>query len=126
MARAPVRRPGQLRFRVDVQRRDRIGESSGDGAGNYEQAWRTFIDREPASIEPRSIGGGEQVIAGRLAGVSLFDVWVRVRPKTAGITVGDRLIDAGDRSRIFNIRFVEDLGQRRRFLLLQCEQGVAD
>jgi head-tail adaptor len=99
-------------------------DGDGDGAGNFETAWRLFLGPIHAAIEPRR--GGESVIAGRLQGVSAFDVWVRATPETAAIAVTDRVVDARDLSRIYAIRFIENLDMRDRYLLLQCEAGVAD
>lgn len=100
------------------------GEDDGDGAGNYETAWRTFVGPIHAAVEPRR--GGETVIAGRLQGVSAFDIWVRSTPETRLITTGDRVINARDLTRIFAIRFIENLDVRDRYLLMQCDAGVAD
>ena len=142
-----IRSAGALRDRIRIERRGALGQTpsppwsendvawdaqqaawqddgEGDGAGNYETDWRTLITSIHAAIEPRR--GGETVVAGRLQGVSAFDIWVRCTPETRAITVGDRVVDARNGARIFAIRFVENLDLRGRFLLLQCEAGVAD
>jgi head-tail adaptor len=51
---------------------------------------------------------------------------VRATPDTQRVAVTDRVVDARDLSRIFAIRFIENLDMRGRYLLLQCEAGVAD
>src|SRR5262249_26317129 len=111
-----------LRDRIRIERKVRSEE--GDGAGNYEEGWATLIESRAARIAPTR--GGEQVQAGRLAGVESFDVWVRRDAQTRTITVGDRIVDARDEARIFNIRWIGNLDERGRFLLLQAQCGVAD
>lgn len=136
---------GDLRHSVRVERRARLdangepvwdsdlewdGEAEwddgdGDGAGNFEAAqWRTFIDRRAAKLQ--ATRGGEEVIANRLSGLELFDVWMRCDAKTALIRVGDRIIDNRDESRILNVRWIGNLDGRGQFLLLQCQAGAAD
>lgn len=78
-----------------------------------------------AMLTPRPIGGGESVLAGRLQGTAAFDCWLRFDSETSGIRAGDRVIDARDETRVFNIRSALDMDGRHQWLLLQCEQGVA-
>ena len=144
-----VPRIGDLRDRVRVERRVRLSETDsetwdqeaeswqetqddwltggggGDGAGNYQSAWRALISNRSAKIEPTR-AGGEEVIAGRLTGISAYDIWLRRDSETSKIAPGDRIIDARDESRIFNIRWIGNLDGRGQFLLLQCQAGVAD
>lgn len=141
-----VQRIGDLRDRVRVERKVRLpvgndvdwednddaweqeddawSADDGDGAGNYERGWRTLIESRSARIADTR--GGEEVRAGRLAGVGSFDIWLRADVETKKITAGDRVIDARDGARIFNIRWVGSLDSKGRFLLLQCQAGVAD
>ena len=118
----PGPRVGDLRERVRVEKKIRV--PTGDGAGNYEDGWQTLIDGRSARIAPTR--GGEQVLAGRLAGVESYDIWVRKDAETRMITVGDRIVDTRDEARIFNIRWIGNLDERGRFLLLQAQAGVAD
>lgn len=140
-----VQRIGDLRDRVRVERRGRLptgqdidwddteqnwedGDAwlsdDGDGAGNYETGWLSLIASRRACIEATS--GSEQVIAGRLEGVEAFDIWLRRDVETQKIRPGDRVVDARDESRIFNIRWAGSIDQHRQFILLQCQAGVAD
>lgn len=100
------------------------GESLGDGAGNYELEWVELIPSRSAFIQARR--GGEAVIAGRLAAVKAYDIWMLCDPMTSRIREGDRLIDARDGSRIFAIRFAEPIDDERRWMFIQAEEGVAD
>lgn len=109
-----------MRERVTIERR---GEISDDGMGNYIGEWATLIDERRARIAPTR--GGEEVIAARLEGVQRFDIWLRADPDTLAIKADDRVIDLNDASRVFAIRYVGNLDERRRFILLQCEAGVA-
>ena len=99
------------------------GEAVDDGLGNVEGHWTTLVPARPAKISPRR--GGEDVQAARLSGREPFDVWLRRDPLSAAIAVGDRVVDARDETRVFNIRWVGNLDERGRFLVLQCEAGVA-
>ena len=117
-----VQRIGDLNQRIRVERK--VRKESGDGAGNYEEGWAEFIASRAARIAPTR--GGEELLANRLAGVESFDIWLRKDPQTRTIVVGDRIIDARDEARIFNIRWIGNLDERGRFLLLQAQSGVAD
>lgn len=145
-----VQRIGALRDRIRVERRGRLTETeddlrwdegddiefapgddidwtegqAGDGAGNFETTWRPILSARAARIAPRR--GGEDVVAGRLSGVDAYDIWVRRDEQTAKITVGDRVIDARDESRVFGVRFIANLDERGRYLLLQCTIGDAE
>jgi head-tail adaptor len=140
-----VQRIGDLRDRVRVERRGRLptgqdidwddteqnweeGDAwlsdDGDGAGNYETTWLPLIQSRRARIQATS--GSEQVIAGRLAGVEAFDIWLRRDVETAKIRPGDRVIDARDEARIFNIRWAGSIDAHTQFVLLQCQAGAAD
>lgn len=145
-----VQRIGALRDRVRVERRGRLTETeddvlwdegddiefapgddidwteaqAGDGAGNFETTWRPLLPARAARIAPRR--GGEDVVAARLTGVDAYDIWVRRDEQTKAITVGDRVIDARDESRIFGVRFIANLDERGRYLLLQCTIGDAE
>jgi head-tail adaptor len=136
---------GDMRERIRVERRGRLIDGSvfwadldetwdettadwtgddGDGAGNYEAGWLTFIALRSAAIHVRR--GGEDVQAARLQGVEAYDVWVRIDRETEQIRTGDRLIDLRDPSRVFGVDFAGNLDRRGRYLLLQCSVGGAE
>lgn len=142
---------GALRHRVRIERRvesweggpfsdqttyddgvAHAGEAYDDGAGNRVGDWGpaggavaapVFTLTRPARIAPRT--GGEEVQAARLAGTSQWDIWVRSDAGTRQIRVEDRAVDVRT-GQTFNIRYIANLDERGRFLLLQCEAGVAD
>lgn len=115
---------GALRDAVRIERKQDTG--AGDGAGNFEAAWEPIegLQQRAAAIEP--VRGGESVIADRLTGVRAFNIWLRVDADSLKITAGHRVVDVDDASRIFAIRFAEPMDVDRQWLLLQCEEGVAD
>lgn len=115
----------RLRERVVFQRRQRVG----DGAGGYAGGWVDLCSR-PAEVAPHTAGGSgkEEVIAQRLQGVMLFDLWVRGDPQTLALTVDDRAIQAStphSPGRVFDIRAITNPDMKRAWLVLTCEQGDA-
>lgn len=135
----PVPRVGDLRERVRIERRyagvpeapfgdnqpygdDTLHEGIAfqDGYGNTESDWQTLVTERPARMAPSR--GGEDVIAQRLQGAAPWEVWLRRDPETAAITEGDRVVDILS-GRILAIRFVGNLDERGRYLLLQCDAG---
>lgn len=111
---------GELTERVRFERR----AAADDGYGNTEGAWATLITSRAAKLRPTR--GGEQTIAARLQGTAAWDLWVRFDGETSTVTTDDRVVDARDATRTFNIRFIGDMEGRREFLLMQLEQGVAE
>lgn len=110
-----------LRHSVRIDRRSQTLTSRG-GLG----AWETLITSRRADLKPRkAAGNSEQVIAARLQGVAVFDCWMRYDTETAGIRPEDRLVDRDDTTRVFNVRFAQDLDGRKKWLMLQLELGVA-
>lgn len=105
---------GSLTQRVTVQQE---GASSADGGGGYTQTWTTFAASVPARIEAAQ--AREEVLGQKLAEVVTHAVTIRWLD---GVTAGMRLLFG---TRAFNIRGVIDLEERRRFMVLACEEGVA-
>lgn len=110
---------GDLRQQVKFQRR----EETEDGYGNTQGAWVDLGISRAASLTPTH--GGEQVQAGRVAGVASWDCWVQSDSKTRSIEVGDRMINART-GETFNIAFIGDMDGDRTWLLIQATSGVAD
>ncbi|MDO1559822.1 head-tail adaptor protein [Brevundimonas sp. 2R-24] len=110
---------GALRERVRIERRS----AAPDDMGNEVAAWAPQATGIPARIAPTK--GGEGVQAGRLAGLSAFDITVRATSATNAIGPADRLVD--ERSgRSFNIKWAGCLDERGRFITILAEAGGAD
>jgi head-tail adaptor len=117
-----MRAAGKLRDRVRFQRR----VTTDDGHGNEEAGWGDLTPPVVRACELRPTRGGETVQSGRLTGQALWDCWVRSDSGTRDVRVGDRVVDARDERRTWNIRFIGDMDGRNAWLLIQMETGVAD
>lgn len=117
-----------LRARVTFQSR----AVTNDGAGGVLGSWAAAFADKRAQLSPRLAGGpnAEQVIAQRLQGINLFDLWVRSDADTRTVSDEFRVVDARYTNRVFNIRAVTDPyeggADQRRWLVMLAEQGVAD
>lgn len=113
---------GQLRERVRFERR---GTSADDGYGNEIAAWAT-LDTVAAQIRP--MGGSESVISAKLEGRSPVEIVVRWSAALGSgadkLTTDDRVVDARAGT-VFNIRAIENRDQRRKYLTITCDAGVA-
>lgn len=112
-----------LRDRVTFQRR----AATSNVGGVVLTAWADLFTRR-ASLKPTPArrGTDEQVIAGRLTGTSIWDLWVRFDSQTVTLLATDRVVDArsGD---TFNIAWgPKDMDRRRQWLLLQLVEGKSD
>lgn len=112
---------GELRASVRFERR---GPQANVGGVVVDGAWAVLIDRRSARLLP--VRGGEQVQADRLSGVAAFELVVRSDSATRGVTTADRVVDRRDPTRVFDIRFAEDLEGRGRWIVLQLEKGTGD
>lgn len=112
---------GDLRHRV-------LCQSKGPATDEFDNPvptggeWQTRFSVRCGMV-PRH--GGEQVLAGRLAGVQTYVVTMRSGNDTRQITPGWRLVDARDPSRIYNVRSLADPTGKRLWLELLVEHGVA-
>lgn len=111
---------GDLRQRVYFERR----VEADDGYGNPVGAWSPLNITRAASLLPTR--GGEVVQSDRLTGRVQWDCWVRSDSGTRSIQTGDRMVDARDTSRTFNVGFIGDMDGDRTWLLIQATSGVAD
>lgn len=117
-------RAGELREKVTFQR---LGEGDGDGAGNYGTGFANIPGAVKISADLAPVTSKEIVIAEGVKGLVLFEVVVRYSPTLAGITVGDRMIDARNPARTFNVKAPPiNPDKRRRRLRILVESGGAD
>ena len=112
---------GDLRQKVRFERRaddlDRFGNAQGE--------WGDLGVTRSCSLTPTR--GGESVQEGRATGSAMWDLWVRNDTGTRGVNTGDRVVDARDDERTFNIVFgPADMAGDGQWLFLQLRSGGAD
>jgi head-tail adaptor len=114
----------ELRQRVQFQRLT----TTTDAAGLPIQTWADYGQSVACNLTPyraQKRGGAEQVIAARLQGTAVFDLWVRWSNFTDGITAEDRCYEPSKPGVFYNIRFAQDMNSRKVWILMQAELGVA-
>lgn len=114
---------GQLRESVTFQR---LAQAVGDGAGNYNTFFADIpgAKKVPADLQP--IRAAEVVLAQGIEGRRVYEAVVRYSPTLAGIQVQDRMIDARDSSRVFNVIAPPmNKDKHRKYLHIMVEQGGA-
>lgn len=112
---------GELRQKVRFERR----VNTPDGYGNTKAGWEDLALDRSCSLTPTR--GGESVQAGRAAGSASWDMWLRNDRALRGVTTADRVVDARDGSRSFNIVFGPvDMDGDGRWLFCQLVSGGAD
>lgn len=105
---------GMLRTGVEFQRSTRTS----DGAGGAITTW-TAISGAPTRAFFKGLSGTERLMAQRLDAQTTARIMVRY---IAGITPNDRVLVEGD---VFNIRYVDDIERRKRWLSIDIAGGVA-
>ena len=104
--------PGALREPVAFQARTRTGT----GDGGYTEGWATYRSTQ-AHVKAAS---GREVWAGdRVDARSMWKVTCRYFP---GLQESDRLVIRGE---AYNIRHVDNVELRNRWLVITAEQGAA-
>ncbi len=104
-----------LRHTVVLEREARTG----DGGGGYVFEWLPVATLR-ANVAPLEARERAEALQGRkLTSATTHRVTIRHR---ADVTAAMRLRFRG---RLFNIRAVVNLGERDRWLVLMCEEGVA-
>ena len=113
-----------MRDRVSFQRR----ATTTTPLGGSEGAWSTLIASRLVKLVPIKPyrKDAEAVMAGRLQAVKLYELFVRSDSVTSTVTCDDRAIDGRDPTRIYKIRFIEDMDRRGVWLMMQLELGAAD
>lgn len=109
-------RAGQLRHRVTFRRR----QTSNDDMGNYLTNWADLFVDVPSMVKP--VRGGEMTVHEKLRGTGVVEVWVRSNSETSTVNADDMLVHDGVD---FNIRYVEPIDYKGRYLKMVCERGVA-
>lgn len=107
---------GRLRHRLVLQRRNPVADGGGGEDGDPWAA-PNVVATVWGAVEPLS--GAERLSAMRLEGQVTHKITIRYR---SGVDSDMRIV-MGTRS--FNIRAVMDVGERRRYLELLCQEGVA-
>lgn len=102
-------RLGALRHRVTIEEPVRTA----DEAGGAEVTW-AYVASVWAEIQPKT--GREVFESDQLGGRVTHDVRMRFRE---GVTPKMRIFHSG---RLFDIRFVADVGERREWLICSCEE----
>jgi SPP1 family predicted phage head-tail adaptor len=105
---------GMLRTPVEFQRKTR----EPDGAGGWLDTWGTIPGAAQLAWE-KSLSGSERLLASRLDATTTGRIVVRY---FAGLTGNDRVLIEG---RPHNIKFVNDVERRKRWLEIDVAGGVA-
>jgi SPP1 family predicted phage head-tail adaptor len=106
---------GLLRTPVQFERRAR----SDDGAGGFSQTWGALAGA-PTRAYVKSKSGNERFASSRVEALATHSVVVRY---FSGLTEADRVVFDGKPA---NIRFIDDLEQRKRWLRIDVQTGAAD
>lgn len=106
-------RIAQLRQKVTIQQESEVA----DGQGGYTVGWSAFASNVDFRLEP--VRGDERLQAQSLASAVMYRGTMRWR---AGVTAGMRVLLG---STAYNIRAVVNPDERRRYLVLDLEEGVA-
>ena len=108
---------GKLREKIRAEQRGQVS----DGGGGYVDSWTTYKAGIPAQIV--AVGGREQVLERRMAGVVDYEIVVRHSSNTSGITEAMRIVD--ERSgQIYNIG-PPRTDQRKRMVFIPATIGTA-
>lgn len=111
---------GKMQHRLTIQTPSRTG----DGGGGGSTTW-TDVDTVWGRIEGKT--GNETFFGDQLEGRSTYQITIRFR---RGITNKHRLVYSYEvkgkaYSRTFNVNRVDNKGEKDRFLVLYCTEGVA-
>jgi head-tail adaptor len=112
-----------LRQRVEFQRAVQVRDSLGGSAASWSSMGARWGLLTPYRAQKR--GGAETVIAARLQGMAIFDLWVVFDSVTSTITPDDRVRDLDSPGVWLNIRFAQDMDGLGRYMLMQAELGGA-
>lgn len=105
---------GMLRTNVEFQR----ATKSSDGAGGYTETWAAIADA-PTKAHVKSLSGMERFMSDRIEAHNGKRVTVRY---FSGLLEADRVEIGG---RAHNIRHIDNVEERSRWLVLKVDGGVA-
>ena len=108
-------RPGKLDQRIEI---NRVSARTPDGLGGFTETVTKLTDAW-AAVNPK--GGREQSLADRLDAAATVVFRIRVRPDLE-LLENDRIVWKG---RQYNIRVIEDAGNRVMYWDILAERGVA-
>ena len=111
---------GKMQHRLALQNRS----TTADGGGGTDTDWST-VDTVWGRIENK--GGGERFFGDQNEARTTHLITIRFR---RGLTTAYRLLysfttEGVTYTRIFNIKRIENRGERDKYLELLCEEGVA-
>lgn len=110
---------GDLRERVGFYKRVEVDDGAGNDRGNYSDSPEFILS---ANVKPKL--GGESVLADRLTGTNLVNVTVRHSSKSLQVTT-DWMAKNERSGETYNIRSIIDPTQKRQWVEMLCEKGVA-
>jgi hypothetical protein len=113
--------PGELRFKFRFDRSAAAGPAVNVGGviggASAATTWTPYIASRSAKLEP--LRGGLEIIAERLQGKAIYDLWLRFDGLTSTIQVGDRAVDLRS-NLIYALGAPIDPNFRRQWLLIQA------
>lgn len=118
--------PAELKDKIRFERRRGVSDGYGNTVGDWANPIVLCTRRAKLAPLRASRTAAEPVIAARAQGVAIWDLWVRYDSGTRQVTTDDRVVDARNPSRTFNIQFVADMEDRQTWLLFQLESGNSD
>ncbi len=109
--------PGQLRQSVRFERAGAAGANVGGVTTSDWTSPTVVIPNRAALLEPTR--GGAEMIAGRLSGKTVYDLWVRSDSQTRAVLLTDRAVNnlTGE---IYALSPPLDPDGRRKWLLFQA------
>jgi phage head-tail adaptor, putative, SPP1 family len=110
---------GDLRERVGFYSRVSLDDGYGNTQAGYDSIPEFILS---ANIKPRL--GGEQVLAARLTGTNFDNITVRYSSLSAQVDT-DWVCKNERTGVVYNIRSIINPDQKKQFIELLCEKGVA-
>lgn len=115
-----IRSLGMRRDRIVFQRRFR--DAAPDAQGRVRNEWQDISPQMDTDLIP--IRSGDEVMAGRIGGVTAYRVKPWYHPSLENLTVSDRAVDTRNPNRIFKVESVM-IGPERDFVDVVMTQGGA-